>query len=220
MAVSTVIVTQFPAGKSAEESDRTRQIIAAADALLQQEGLEGLTIRAVLARTGLARRAFYDRFATKDDLVLAVFRQTLQDSAVYFRLQAAVCADPLERVRLIVRGLVMGALGVYQRDDEPVDRRAAAMAREHMRLADARPHDLLACLRPLLDLIAEELEEAQRAGVVRPCDPALTAKLIYNLVSNTLHTEVLAGEGVRPDRDKRRDLAEIIWEFCRRAIVA
>ena len=61
----------------AELDDRNQQIVAAAYDLLDEEGLEGLTIRAVLQRTGLARRALYDRFAGKDDLVLAVFDHTI-----------------------------------------------------------------------------------------------------------------------------------------------
>src|SRR5580658_7265774 len=58
--------------------ERSRQIVDAAYELLEEEGLEGLTIRAVLSRTGLSRRAFYERFADKDDLVLAVFEHTIR----------------------------------------------------------------------------------------------------------------------------------------------
>jgi hypothetical protein len=44
--------------------------------------------------------------------------------------------------------------------------------------------------------------------------------LIYNLVSTTVHTELLAEESARPDREQRARLAADIWEFCRRAIIA
>ena len=49
--------------------ERSRQIVDAAYELLEEEGLEGLTIRAVLTRTGLSRRAFYERFADKAAIV-------------------------------------------------------------------------------------------------------------------------------------------------------
>src|SRR6185437_5015781 len=65
--------------------DRARLLISAAYDLLESEGLEGLTIRAVLKRTGLARRAFYERFAGKDDLVLAVFEQTIGLAASHYQ---------------------------------------------------------------------------------------------------------------------------------------
>ena len=58
--------------------ERSRRIVEAAYELLEEDGLEGLTIRAVLNKTGLSRRAFYERFEGKDDLVLAVFEQTIQ----------------------------------------------------------------------------------------------------------------------------------------------
>ena len=57
---------------------RKQSIVEAAYALLDEEGLEGLTIRAMLKRTGLARRAFYERFAGKDDLVLDELRRQRQ----------------------------------------------------------------------------------------------------------------------------------------------
>src|SRR3974390_2827646 len=47
--------------------ERSRRIVEAAYDLLNEAGLDGLTIRAVLEKTGLSRRAFYERFAGKDD---------------------------------------------------------------------------------------------------------------------------------------------------------
>jgi AcrR family transcriptional regulator len=203
-----------------EETDRTRQIVVAAYELLEEAGLEGLTIRAVLARTGLARRAFYDRFAGKDDLVLRVFEQTLRSAAVYFRQQAAELSDPLDKIRLIVTGLVLGTIGLPEQSGEPTNRRSAALSREHLRLAESRPAELQAALSPLLDLIAEEVAEGIRMGKIRDCDADLTATFLYNLVSTTVHTELIAEEASRPDKQRREKLAEEMWLFCRRAIIA
>ena len=50
--------------------------------------------------------------------------------------------------------------------------------------------------------------------------PALQAALIYNLVSTTVHTELLTDESAQPDQQRREKLAQEIWEFCRRAISA
>jgi hypothetical protein len=59
-----------------------------------------------------------------------------------------------------------------------------------------------------------------KAGVVRVADPERMATLVYNLLSTTVHAELLAHESARPDRVQRGRLADDIWEFCRRAIVA
>ena len=205
--------------KPGKEADRTLQLVFAAFELLEEGGLEGLTIRAVLKRTGLARRAFYERFASKDDLVLAVFKHTLRDAALFFGEQAVALPDPLARMELIVKGLVRG--GLTQEGDlaEVGDRRSAALSREHLRLAEARPHDLQAALRPLLSLIAAQVSEGIRLGQFRVCDADLQAALIFNLVAMTLHSELLV-ESAPTDHAARRKLAEDIWDFCRRAIVA
>src|ERR1700712_5163154 len=76
---------------------RSRQIVDAAYELLEREGLEGLTIRAVLNKTGLSRRAFYERFADKDDMVLAVFEQTIRAAAVHYGELVNGTNDPMER---------------------------------------------------------------------------------------------------------------------------
>jgi AcrR family transcriptional regulator len=201
------------------ETDRARQIVAAAYDLLDEAGLEGLTIRAVLARTGLARRAFYECFSGKDDLVLAVFETTLLGAAEYYGALAMQRGDPFDTIRLIAQGIVLGRYGLEQDPGESIDRRSAAMAREHLRLAETRPEELQAALRPLLDLIAEQVRIGIRIGQFRQCDPDLQARLIYNLVATTAHTELIIEDLSGSDREKRHQLAESLWEFCRRAIV-
>ena len=207
------------AGSTPDE--RARQIIIAAYALLADEGLDGLTIRAVLNRTGLARRAFYERFATKDDMVLAVFQQTIQLAANFYRETTAALADPFERLHVIVISIAMGSenLGTSDGHQTRINRRGAALSREHLRLADARPHELQVALAPLLALIAEQIRAGIAIGTMRACDADRQATLIYNLVSTTVHAELLAQEAGRAARDRREELAAELWEFCRRAIL-
>lgn len=209
-----------PSGTEESGPDRTRQITDAASELLQEEGLEGLTIRAVLKKTGLARRAFYERFAGKDDLMLAVFEHTIRLAAVHYAEQVSTIQHPMERLKLIVTSISLGTGTLDGVESVLSSRRAAAMSREHMRLAESRPDDLQAALRPLMMLIAQELSEGMKAGSVRPCQPQRLATLVYNLVSTTVHTELLAEEGGQPDPARRHALAADIWEFCRRAIAA
>ena len=127
----------------------------------------------------------------------------------------AVLDDPLERLRLIITLLVLGREAI---DDPALDsegRRGAAMSREHLRLADSRPDELQHALEPLIRLIAEELSVGMERGVVRQADAQCLARLVYNLVSTTVHTELLAQDGAKADREQ---LATEIWEFCRHAV--
>jgi AefR-like transcriptional repressor, C-terminal domain len=69
-------------------------------------------------------------------------------------------------------------------------------------------------------VITQQLSDGMEAGVIRRDDPKRMAALVYNLLSTTVHTELLAQESARPDLAQRTRLAEDIWEFCRRAITA
>ena len=71
---------------------------------------------------------------------------------------------------------------------------------------------------PLIDLIATILSEGMAEGQVRAGPPSWMALLVYNLVSTTVHSQLLAEEAAIPDRQRRSELAVEIWEFCRRAI--
>jgi AcrR family transcriptional regulator len=194
-------------------------LVAVAYELLTQGGLEGLTVRAVLKGAGVNRRAFYERFAGKDDLVLAVFEQSLQSLAAQCRDLIASRKDPLERLKYIVHAIV---LGIPAGGADPVlnIRRGAALCREHMRLAESRPEDLRLALRPLITLLAEHLAAGIACGQVRDRAPELLATLVYNLVSTTVHAEVLAQDAGAPARADRAQLADDIWEFCRGGIAA
>jgi AcrR family transcriptional regulator len=216
---TTTLATTIDASIAAD-LERTHRMIDAAQELLEEEGLEGLTIRAVLGRTGLARRAFYERFAGKDDLVLAVFEQTIRLAASQYESQVQALPDPIARLKMIVVGLVLGRTGVAGADVGRGDRRGAAMSREHLRLAESRPDDLQSALSPFIGLIAQQLSDGMAAGQVRRSDPQRLAVLVYNMVATTVHTELLAHEMVEPDPAHRAQLAEDIWEFCRRAIAA
>lgn len=209
---------QILARQADSSPDRARQIVLAAYDLLEEDGLEGLTIRAVLKRTGLARRAFYENFAGKDDLVLAVFEETIRLAAELFSGQAQAQPSPRERLRWIVTAIVLGRGAIDAATTGDGSRRGAALSREHLRLAEARPADLQAALEPLLALMAHHIGDGVAAGQFRPCDPHRHAVLIYNLVSTTMHTELLAQEGATHDREQRLQLAHDLWDFCCRGI--
>lgn len=208
---------QPPEPASVEYTERSRQLVLAAYQLLSTEGLDGLTVRAVLKSTGLARRAFYERFAGKDDLVLAVFEYILLLAAEHFRIELIDEQDPIVGLKRVVMSLVLGEDNLD--DDERIrsDRRTSAMSREHLRLAESRPDELRIALKPLLSVITKLLTDGITKGVVREADPERLALLLYNLVSHTVHSD-RSQPVAAPDYQLRQQQAEDLWEFCFRAI--
>jgi AcrR family transcriptional regulator len=209
---------------AAEKADRTRAIVEAAYEIIDAGGLAELTIRAVLKRTGLARRAFYEQFAGKDDLMLAVFERTMRVGVDVYRALVAPIADPVERLKMII--LAIGHGSAAPRSTSPGEipgeggHIAAALSREHLRLAEARPDELQHALEPLMTLIADQLADGMAVGTVRQADPARLAIFIYNLIATTMHTELIAQETTGSPHEIRDRLADELWEFCRRALAA
>ncbi len=189
---------------------RSRQLVDKAREVVARDGVDGLTVRTILNETGLSRRAFYERFAGKDDLLVAVFEETMRQAADSLReeFRARRIEDPLLRLRCVVVRMIEGAgLGGGL---------SAAMSREHLRLAESRPDELRQVVGPTTDLMAEEIAAAMDAGTVRPGDPAELAALVHGLVASTIHTRLL---GTTAAYDGKRT-AEVVWEFCRRALAA
>jgi len=149
-----------------------------------------------------------------------VFEHTIRMAASHYGEECKALSDPMERLNLIVTCIVLSKSTLGEADSGQSDRRGAAMSREHLRLAESRPNELQAALSPLITLIARQLSDGMAVGVVRNCAPQRLATLVYNLVSTTVHTELLAQESAGPDRVRRLELATDIWEFCRRAISA
>lgn len=216
--VATSRETRVRGFLATEKAERTRMIVAAAYELIEAGGLEDLTIRAVLKRTGLARRAFYEQFAGKDDLVLAVFEQAMRFAAGMYRDMVAGIADPVERLKVIILSIGHGTGSPEDPASSEGNRMAAALSREHLRLAESRPDELHHALQPLIAVIADQLAEGMAGKTVRQGDPARLALLIYNLVATTMHTELITQEATGPAGERRDRLADELWEFCRRAI--
>jgi AcrR family transcriptional regulator len=190
--------------------EQSRRIVAAAREIVGESGLDGLTVQKVLARTGLSLRAFYQRFAGKDDLLVAVFEETMRDAAATFTAEVAAVVDPVDKLRQLVRGIFTRGIA------DEVLKHSVPLSREHMRLAEARPAELRYALEPLTVLLADHLAAGMDAGVVRRADARRLAVLVMNLVSAQIHAVVL---GTAAERDVERSGAEL-WEFCWRAVGA
>jgi AcrR family transcriptional regulator len=189
-------------------AERGRRIVAAAREIVAESGLDGLTVQKVRERTGLSLRAFYQRFVGKDDLLVAVFEETLRDAATSLAARIAAVPDPVERLRMLVTGIFTGGIS-----DDAL-KQSAPLSHEHLRLADARPAELRFALEPLTVLLAEHLAAGIEAGVVRRSDPRRLAVLVLHLVFAQIHAVVL---GTVEERDVERSGGEL-WEFCWRAV--
>ncbi len=175
-------------------SRRTRAaLLAAARALLEEQGAEALTMAAVAERAGVSRRAVYLHFASRTELVTELFgyvseqeglAASLQpvwdapDAATALREWAAHLARFHPRILAVAR-----AIQRVRRSDPDADR--------HWRMVAA---DQQACCRRLARWLARE------GRLARPWTVPAATDMLWALMSFELLEELLADCGWSPAR--------------------
>jgi AcrR family transcriptional regulator len=173
------------AGTSAGRRSRTpsadvqRELIAAAEAVLEREGPGGLTVRAVAAEAGIAPMGVYNRLGGKDGLVDALL------IVGFDRLRASVTMgsepDLIERLR---------ACGLRYRQ--------FALGNPHyyaIMFEDAIPHEGLSLevgthAGAAFDALVTNVETVAAAGLITAPDAREVAQQIWSTVHGAMALEM------------------------------
>jgi AcrR family transcriptional regulator len=190
---------QAARGRAQARSDR---FVAAAIELMEDRGSTDFTVQHVVERSHMSIRTFYNFFASKDDLLVAVHETILATETVpRLRSRCERVKDPIERIRAYIEG-------IYEITETPgpVSR---ALTTYRNRLAETRPEDLERAFRPQIELVHELVRDAAASGQLRSAlDPEVAAHLLHHTILSTVHERILgADSGVRVT-------AEDLWVFC------
>ena len=172
-----------------------------------EAGGPSFTVAQAVAAAGTSLKSFYRCFASKDELLVALFADDARWGANALAAMTAEEPDPAGRLRTAVVGLFRFIT---------VDGRlpyAAALVREHLRLAESHPEELRGVLEPFVDVFEREVAAAQAAGTVRPGDPARDARTLFHLVVSHLHALICHQIDETPT-----EVAEYLWAFCAAAL--
>ena len=172
-----------------------------------ETGAPVFTVTQVVAAAGTSLKSFYRCFESKDELLVALFEQDARRGADALAAAVDAYADPVDRVRCAVVGL-FGFITVDGRLPY-----AAALVREHLRLSESRPEELRAVLRPFVEILGAELENAAPRGALRVENPARTARTLFHLVLSHLHALIC-----HQIEDSPTDVADDLWAFCAAAL--
>src|SRR5215510_2759685 len=133
----------------ARAHSRSDRFVAAAARLLQERGNIDFTVQDVVDRSKMSIRTFYKYFASKEDLLVAVYETVVAREAVpRLRKRIEKHRDPLLRLKAFIEALV--ELTARARGSV-----ARALTGYQNRLAESRPTDLARAMKPQLDLLAE-----------------------------------------------------------------
>jgi AcrR family transcriptional regulator len=149
---------------SYHHGDLERALVDSGLAIIEHEGLEALSLRAVARRAKVSHTAPYHHFSGKSELLAAVAAAGFDQMVATIQKQAifAPSGDPFDRLRAVGRGYVTFALGhpsVFRLMFRP----ELTSPGDHTRLLAAEARAFSALLEAIVSL--------QQAGMISGRDP-------------------------------------------------
>jgi AcrR family transcriptional regulator len=177
--------------------NKSNGFVRAAMKLLQESGGLQFTVQEVVDRSQLSLRSFYQTFASKDELLLALFEEYIATAAVWQREQMEEHDDPVEQIRVFLTSLWEGKLAPDV---------VRALALYNLTLASTRPADLEHALEPQLVVLLDAVERGVATGQVRDdISSRRLAEILLHTGTAAVHTTIL-----RTGRESPDD----VWAFC------
>jgi AcrR family transcriptional regulator len=186
-----------------------REILAAASATLQEQGVRGLTIAVVLDRAAVSARAFYRHFGSKDELVAALFLAMARTEERRLRRRMASAATEPAAVAAWVDGrLDLEFDATVEADQRRQSLRALSQTDVRLpKSGHARAYAQL--LKPL----SETLRHGLQRGVFRDIDPVADAQAIHAVVRAGIERQWATGDA------EREAVRERMIRFCLRGLI-
>jgi len=190
---------------------RIQKFLDAAFSLIDEKGTTDFTIQEVIDRSGQSLRSFYQYFDGKDELLLALFEESVRESVDDLRALADATAgdDPLERLRQC-------AVRLHEWCDPSEQRRGShdrsSISEFSVQLAVAHPERVTAIMAPVGAIVLELVDAAVTAGSIRVADTRQAAALVQQTV-------MFSWFGNRIVRNPRlRVSSDELWTFCLRGL--
>jgi AcrR family transcriptional regulator len=188
---------------AAERSvDRGNALIAAAAVVLERSDGADITVQQVADEAGQSLRTLYQYFASKDDLLLALFEEAMRAYDQMIRQSISRLDEPLERLA----GAMIAAASMPTITRSPLDR---GMARLRYKLSESNPEMIGRAQEALTSLVRELVLAATEGRRLRANDADETTFMLLALNASYITSEMLGNDaGVA-----RPDLVEVVT-FC------
>lgn len=160
-----------------------------------------MSIATVLDRCGLGTRAFYRHFASRDELVAAVFLEASRLEKRRLRRRMRAAATDAEAVVAWIDGRLDLAF------DDDVELRRLSLEAQSASSGLVQP-----AYAEMLEPLREVLQRGLQRGVFRGIDPVTDAQFIHGVVWAGIDRHWATGSG------SRDELRERIVRFCLRAL--
>lgn len=163
-----------------KKNDELRAVLLHhAQSLMQQEGLEAVNIRALAQRAGIATGTVYNYFAGKDEILLALTRQSWQEALRELErtVQGGSFLAQVEQIYRFLQEHIAGDVGVMMRSLTRVEATAQAS------------------MRAMTDMLAQDLvRRMAQDPALLPEDPALPRVDLARFVVRTMLAQLRSAD--------------------------
>jgi len=193
------------------ESRVQRFIDAALELMNDSTSGRDFTVQEVVERSGQSLRSFYQYFGGKQELLLALFEESVQSTADAVRERIADEDDALERLHLFVVEYYRLCRPQVKGKKAPKKTPPRALAEFAQQLLTTQPSEAARAFVPLVTLFEEVLAEAEDAGYLRAGLPkrrvsgVVLEAIMFNAFSSTIGGVSMEGDGADP--------AEELWSL-------
>ena len=205
-----VISRSVDAARSRAE-ERIQRFVDAAFELVDEKGSTDFTVQELLERSKQSLRGFYEYFGSKDELVVALFEETIREASHDIRGAVDHEDEPLARLRAFVV-----TLHEWCDPGESPRKRGSHTRRPiselSMQLAANHAERFRAALAPVTLMLRELVDDAADAGSIQVADRRTATALVQQTVMYSWFGNRLI------ENPERRVDADATWEFCRRAL--
>ncbi len=194
-----------PARARAEERVQ-RFLDAAVELMMENVTGKDFTVQDVVERSGQSLRSFYQYFAGKHELLLALFEESVRSTAE--RLQQVVdeVDDPFERLhRFVVEHYLMCRPAARSRSGKRIPT-PAAMAEFGQKLLTEHPKEASRAFTPVMSLFEQLLDEAAAAGAIRSgLNYRSVAGIALQAIMFNAFAATISGTSIGPDGNEPAD---------------
>lgn len=199
------------------ESRVQRFLDAAFEVMRDCGSAADFTVQEVVERSGQSLRSFYQYFGGKQELLLALFEESVASTADHLQQQVTAMDDPVERLHTLVVEYFRLCQPDRGRRTTGKHRPTPAMMEFAQQMLTSQPAAAARVFAPMVALFEQALAETAGAGAVRADLPVrhVASTVLEAVMFNTFSTTI-AGE--RPSTGT--DPAELLWDLFFHGIAA
>lgn len=186
---------------------RSTQFMATALELVQESGQANFTLQALADRANLSVRTFYQHFAGKDELLLALYEDLTAQFTEAIRVQVQAADGSMAQLEAWCRS-VLSRPGASQE----VGGRLVLIYNLSLELEN--PEAFAKVWEPHRQLLMQILTACSREGLIRQ---DLTVKQLTSLLGSTM-TSLGQYNALHGGIEETGLTEDVVWSWCRKAV--